>query len=147
MKIERRKMRRALLSASIALTIAISGSHAYSQTMSYADVMQRLAKTCGSDIQKYCKGVNLGRGQIKNCLIANQAKVSTSCKTGWSVVFASLQKRAVAQATVLAKCEPDIRRFCSGVQANDGNILQCMMIAKKRASATCRQTALDAGWM
>lgn len=140
-------MRRIFLSASIAMVIAFSGSNAFSQTMSYADAMQRLARTCGADIQKYCKGANLGREQVKDCLIANQAKVSPSCKTGWSAVFASLQKRAVAQATILKTCEADIGRFCGGVQAGDGNILECMTIAIKRVSPACRQTALDAGWM
>ena len=64
---------------SIAVVIAFSGGNAFSQTMSYADAMQRLATTCGSDIQKYCEGANLGKEQVKNCLVANQAKVSPSC--------------------------------------------------------------------
>ena len=135
------------MSASVAMVIAFSGSNAFSQTMSYADAMQRLAATCGSDIQKYCKGANLGREQVKDCLIANQAKVSPSCKTGWSAVFASLQKRATAQATILKTCELDIGRFCGGMQLGDGNILECMTMAIKRVSPTCRQTALDAGWL
>ena len=140
-------MRWTILSASIVMVIAFSSSNAFSQTMSYADAMQRLATTCGSDIQKYCKGANLGKEQVKNCLVANQAKVSPSCKTGWSAVFASLQKRAVAQASILKTCEADIGRFCGGVQPGDGNILECMTIAIKHVSPACRQTALDAGWM
>jgi hypothetical protein len=129
------------------MIIASAGSNAFSQTMSYADAMQRLAGTCGSDIQKYCKGANLGKEQVKNCLIANQAKVSPSCKAGWSAVFASLQKRATAQATILKTCEVDIVRFCGAMQPGDGNILDCVKMAIKRVSPACRQTALDAGWL
>jgi hypothetical protein len=140
-------MRRTVLSVSVVMLMTFCGSHAFSQTMSYTDAMQRLARTCGSDIRKHCKGANLGGEQVKNCLIANQAKISPSCKTGWSAVFASLQKRAVAQATIMKACEPDIRRFCGGVEAMDGNILECMTMAQKRISSVCRQTARDAGWM
>lgn len=123
------------------------GGNALPQTMSYADAMQRLAGNCGTDIQRYCKGANLGGEQVKNCLIANQTKVSASCKTGWSFVFASLQKRATAQATILKICELDINRFCGGMQTGDGNILECVTMAIKRVSPGCRQTALDAGWL
>lgn len=144
---DRMLMRRVTLIVSMMIMMAFSGSHAFSQTMSYTDAMQRLARNCGSDIQKYCKGVNLAREQIKNCLVANQAKISPSCKTGWSAVFASLQKRAAAQATIIKACEPDIKRFCGGVQAMDGNILECMTMAQQRISPVCKQTARDAGWM
>ena len=140
-------MRKVIFGASAAIAIISTSSSAVAQTLSYADAMQRLASTCGSDIQKYCKGVNLGRDQLKNCLTTNQSKMSPSCTTGWSSVFASLQKRAVAQATVLQVCDADIRSFCGGVQPGDGQILDCMTLAIKRVNPACRQTILDTGWL
>ena len=142
-----RAMRWVTRSILVAIAIAVTCGEGLSQTMSYADAMQRLATTCGADIQKYCKGANLGGGKVKNCLIANQSKISPSCTTGWSSVFASLQKRATAQATILKICDADIRRFCGGVQPGDGQILDCMKLAIKRVSPACQQTTLDAGWL
>ncbi|UVC14446.1 hypothetical protein [Mesorhizobium onobrychidis] len=37
------------------------------QTISYGDAITVLAKDCGADIKKYCRGLNLGNNEIRNC--------------------------------------------------------------------------------
>lgn len=134
--------------ALLVLFAMLTFSHpAAAQTLSYADAMQRLATNCGADIQKFCKNESLGGDRLRNCLTTNQAKVSPQCKSGWSDVFASLMKRATAQASIFKVCSTDIQRYCGLVNPGDGQILDCMLKAQNRVSATCRQTALDAGWM
>ena len=38
------------------------------QTISYADAITVLAKDCGADIIKHCRGLDLGNNEIRNCL-------------------------------------------------------------------------------
>jgi len=55
----------------LSLAVAAAGT-ASAQTMSYADAVDQLARACGTDLAKYCKGIELG-GRLKTCLDANQA--------------------------------------------------------------------------
>jgi hypothetical protein len=49
------------------------------QTISFADAMTVLARDCGADVKKHCAGLNLGNGEIQNCLASKQAEVSPQC--------------------------------------------------------------------
>jgi len=138
-------MIRAYLALVLALLIG-SASVATAQTIGYAEAIDRLAASCGNDINKYCKTVNLGGGRIQSCLDQNQAKVSGQCKATIAEVRSLLQKRAAARAYVLKVCDIDARRLCPGVQPGDGNLLECFFKAERSASAPCRQAVTDAGY-
>jgi outer membrane protein OmpA-like peptidoglycan-associated protein len=43
-------------------------------------------------------------------------------------------------------CDADIRRLCSGVQAGDGNLMECFSKAKRSFSAACQTAVADAGY-
>lgn len=118
----------------------------FAQSLSYADAIDRLARACGKDIEKNCKSVNLGNGAIRRCLDRNQAKISATCRETIPVVFALVEKRAIAQASVVRLCDIDARRLCPGVQPGDGNLLDCALKAAKALSPTCSQALTDAGW-
>ncbi len=115
------------------------------QTLSYAEATTKLADTCGSDIQKLCKGLNLGNGRILDCLQQNAAKVSASCKGSFSQVFQSISKREEAQASYEQTCKRDIHARCAGVKG-DGFVLACLIKKEKRVSPECYQVITDAGW-
>jgi hypothetical protein len=140
-------MRKQTLSLLIGLFIAGAAHHsAGAQTIGFADAIDRLAKACGADIQKYCSKVNLGAGRIRHCLNQNQSKVSAQCRTAVPEVFALLEKRVTAQASVLKICDRDIRRVCPGIVSGDGNLLECGLKAERALSAPCNQAITDAGW-
>ena len=69
---------RILLAALLGATLAQSGA-AHAATISFADAMTVLARDCGADVEKYCKGLNIGNNKIADCLAANRAKVSPVC--------------------------------------------------------------------
>jgi len=119
---------------------------ASAQTLSFAEAYDRIAKSCGSDIEKHCSNVALGGGAIKACLDRNQSKLSTGCKSASAEVFQSLRKRADAQAAAVKVCDRDIGEFCRGVQPHDGYILQCLLTSSKVVSSACKQIIVDAGW-
>ena len=57
---------------------AAAGS-ASAQSIGYAQALDQLGATCGKDIDKFCKKVNLGGGRMTQCLGQNQA-VSATCR-------------------------------------------------------------------
>ncbi|MGO4678162.1 hypothetical protein AB4Z40_35460 [Bosea sp. 2YAB26] len=138
-------LRRALAATCLltSLVIPLAGS---AQPLTFAEAYDRLAKSCGSDIDKLCSKVSLGGGAVKTCLDRNQARLSVGCKAASAEVFQSLAKRANAQAAAVKVCERDLGQYCSGVQPHDGYRLQCLLTASKVVSSSCKQAIVDAGW-
>ena len=131
------------------LAFAIFGctaGSAVAQTIGYADAIDQLAMSCGADIGKYCKNEALGGGRIRQCLLANQGKVSARCIGSVNALTALLEKRAAARASVMRVCDLDIKRRCSGVQAGDGNLMECFYKTKENISPACQQAVADAGY-
>jgi hypothetical protein len=119
---------------------------ASAQTIGFAEAIDRLAAACGADIKKHCKGVPLGDGGVRNCLVRNQAKNAPRCNSTMAEVFRLIEIRLAAQAAVPRICDADIRRLCQGVQPGDGNLLECGLKARRAVSAKCNQAITDAGW-
>ena len=115
------------------------------QTFPFAEVMEMLANACGKDIDAHCAGVNIGGGRLKGCLIRNQAIVSANCRDTYGKVFTAIDKRAAARRAVVKPCEPDARKICAGGPMGDGDILECVLQAKKGVGWRCSQAITDAG--
>lgn len=127
----------------LVLTAGIGGSTA--QTLSYADAIQQLATACGTDVGKYCKGVELGGGKLKACLDAKP--ISAQCRQARTRVYETIARRVKAQRSAAQICAPDILRFCGSVAQGDGNIVTCMLETSPSAiSAACNQVFTDTGW-
>jgi hypothetical protein len=118
---------------------------ASAQTLSYADAVTKLASECGSDIQKLCKGLNLGSGRIADCLQQNAAKVSPTCKASLATVFQSITQREHAQMSYEQVCMRDMSKRCSGIKG-DGFVLACLVKKEPRVGKECNQVITDAGW-
>ncbi|MFK8250173.1 hypothetical protein [Ancylobacter terrae] len=138
-------MNRAIIALAFGI-FALSGAGAQAQTMSYAQAGALIAKSCGADIEKFCRGLNLGGGRIATCLTQNQAKISPQCISDYQAAVASVQKRVAAQAAAFQVCRRDAAEFCKGVKAGDANLLNCLLDSVKVVDATCSQTLTDAGW-
>jgi hypothetical protein len=125
-----------------------TGSSATAQTIGFADAMGRFTASCGADLEQHCRGVPLGGGEIKNCLIQNQAKLSTGCRATYVDVFAMLDRRLQAQAAGPEICKSDIRRLCSNFREGQARILRCLIRPDnaRKVSRVCNQAITDAGW-
>ena len=128
------------------MTVLAQTGVGQTQTISYADAVTVLARDCGSDIKKFCKGLNLGNGRIQKCLEQNQAKVSPTCTSTMAGVTASIQQRQAAQASVSKICAGAAARACKGVKGGDAHILGCLLKATKVVGEKCNQALTDAGW-
>lgn len=133
-----------IMFAAALLLFSVPSSHA--QTVGYADAMGQLGQSCGADIAKFCKTVNLGGGRMIQCLNQNSASVSPACKASIAATSSLLSTRAAARAAVMKVCAPNIVRACPDVKPGDGNLLDCYMKAKHLFSPQCRKTVADAGY-
>jgi hypothetical protein len=130
----------AMMVASLALT-----GVGRTDTISYADAVTALAKDCGADIKKLCRGVNLGNNQIQNCLAEHQARVSPTCTSTLAGVTASIAARHAAQIAVFKVCAGDAATLCKGVKG-EVNILGCLLKTERIDNGKCNQAITDAGW-
>ena len=110
----------AILTASLCARLGLGRA----QTISYADAVTVLARDCGADIKKHCRGLNLGNNEIRNCLEQNQAKVSPTCTSTLAGVTALIQQRLAAQASVFKVCSGRAKQLCKGVVGEVGTVLQ-----------------------
>lgn len=116
------------------------------QTVGYSQAIDRLAISCSKDIEKFCKKTNLGGGRMTQCLEQNRAAVSAGCRASVSDVAMLLRTRSRARAEVMSICNVDIRKFCPGMQAGDGNLMECFYKARQNMSAACQKSVSDAGY-
>jgi outer membrane protein OmpA-like peptidoglycan-associated protein len=126
--------------------LAGAAATASAQTIGYADALGQLGSNCGADIAKFCKNEPLGGGRVRQCLLQNQASISPRCNTAIAALSTLLTKRAAARAAVPSVCDVDIKRRCSGIQAGDGNLMECFYKTKQNISEPCRQAVADAGY-
>ena len=97
------------------MVLAVVSSSSSAQTIGFADAVSQFANACKSDIAKYCKRVPLGGGRLGSCLAQN-GKVSATCKTTIAALKGMVIKRADARASVMKVCDADIKRLCAGIQ-------------------------------
>jgi Cysteine rich repeat len=128
------------------LLLFAGGERLKAQTIGYGEALGQLAASCGKDIEKFCKRVNLGGGQIAECLEQHYGRVSARCKVTSLELAALLKKRAAARASVRRICELDRLQFCGGMQPGDGNLMECLEKSNYNVSAACQQAIVDAGY-
>ena len=141
-------MRRIGLAACWALAVAAPTAAidaAAAQTMSYAEAISQFAGACGADLQKYCKGIELGE-RLRVCVEANQARLSPSCQQTRAAVYASIARRAAAQRDIGDICSADIERLC-GTSHADAHLVECLAgVTPAALSTQCNQAFTDTGW-
>ncbi len=129
-----------------ALVLAATTGAVSAQTMSYAQAGALIASSCGPSIERLCSTVNIGTGQVQQCLTQHQDEVPRKCLDDFSAVQASIAKRVAAQGDAWKICAPSAAQFCSGVKPGDANMLDCLLDSVKVVRPACKQVLLDAGW-
>ena len=139
--------RNSMLFAPLRLGILSGGlpGVAQAQTMSYADAISLIATDCGADLQRFCKGIELG-ARLTACFDANQARMSPKCQQTRVNVYASITRRATAQRDIGDICSADIARLC-GTSHADAHLVECLQAtAPSVLSQKCNQAFTDTGW-
>src|ERR1700749_4717329 len=98
---------------SIVLFLAmLAPSLAMAQSMNFEDATALLGASCATDIDSYCRGVNLDSTRLKECLARNQDTITPACKADSGRAFEAIQQRLKARAAVSKICERDALKYC-----------------------------------
>lgn len=110
------------------------------------DYAAALKADCAKELKAQCKGVVEGRGRLLACLYARQEKLSARCSGTVDLSLERWGEMIGALANVRRVCEVDVRRLCAGVKPGNGNLVDCLWIARKSVSAQCN-TTLDLAFL
>lgn len=92
---------------------------------------QSVKNACEADIQKFCVGIQHGRGRVYRCLKKNEASLEASCK-------AQLDAARARMKEAFKDCEDDVMKFCADVPKGKGRIQQCLKANEENLSMACR---------
>ena len=109
----------------------------------------KIRAACDQDLQRYCVGVQPGRGRLIQCLSSRTSELSTACGNMIAAIQArkgtsdaSAQSPATQPAapatighsrvtigTILrASCGPDVQRLCAGAR-RESEVLKCLELS------------------
>ncbi|MGO9829575.1 MAG: cysteine rich repeat-containing protein [Myxococcaceae bacterium] len=89
---------------------------------------------CRADIAALCPNLQPGPGEhaaIAKCLESQADKLSAPCK-------AHLDEEKARMEAFKAACKPDAEKFCDGIAAGGGHILQCLQQHQSELSDACK---------
>jgi hypothetical protein len=83
-----------------------------------------------SPVEKFCKGIEPGRGRVARCLAEHQDALSEACR----------QRIAQAKEEFEAKhpCHADAKKLCQGVKPGEGRIAACLEQHESEVSGACK---------
>ncbi len=111
-----------------------------------ADYQKLMTQSCPKEIASYCKDVIAGDARLLACLYAREDKLSGPCMSSVLVSAGRLKLAISSLSDVQRVCAGDVSRLCPGVVAGNGNLLQCLNIAKGRVSQKCN-AAIDGAFL
>ncbi|MBT8075564.1 MAG: cysteine rich repeat-containing protein [Gammaproteobacteria bacterium] len=106
------------------------------------DPVEAVMEGCGAEIENYCNQVTLGQGRLLACFYAHEDKLSNQCVHALYDAAVALEEAVDELVYIAASCEMDIDEFCSGIEAGDGAILNCLTAKRESISEQC-STALS----
>ena len=117
---------------SLSITMLFAGFAAVAQTNSPAPSAGggKFRVACGDDLQRFCAGVQPGGGRLVQCLSSRISELSAAC--GNMIAAAGR-----GGAKIRAACDQDLQRFCVGVQAGGGRLVQCLSSHTSELSTAC----------
>ena len=101
-------------------------------------LLDSVAAGCEKEIAAHCEDVIIGQGRVLACLYAHSDKLSNKCE--YSLYDAAIQlERAISAMTyTIYECSEDLDKFCGGVAAGEGRLLDCLEDNKSAVSGRCK---------
>ena len=108
-------------------------------------LIETVANGCKSEIETYCKTVTPGEGRVLACLYAHQDKLSGKCEFALYDAAVRLERAVAALSYAANECEDDLDKYCQGVPAGEGRLLECIDKNEAKVSSRCKQALKDVG--
>ncbi len=117
----------------IALSAFLFLSPVLAQACADHESNQGKKEACHGDVQKFCKDVKPGDGNIHKCLADHKDSLSTECKEGMKEAKEHHDAKQEA-------CKGDVEKLCKDVQKGEGRIRDCLKSHESSLSADCKAT-------
>jgi hypothetical protein len=108
-------------------------------------LIETVANGCKTEIETYCKTVTPGEKRILACLYAHQDKLSGKCEFALYDASVRLERAVAALSYAANECEDDLDKYCQGVAAGEGRLLECIDKNDAKVSSRCKQALKDVG--
>lgn len=89
------------------------------------EIIDRVLKTCKSEVQRFCPSTVPGDKRVGRCLLDHVGELGGNCL------------KEMRFAYTLEVCMPEVRQFCSGTP--QGQALECLSRAAGAVSGECRR--------
>ena len=109
------------------------------------DLVKVVADGCKTELESYCKDVTPGEGRILACLFAHGDKLSGKCEYALYDASVQLERAVAALGYVANECADDLDKYCSGVAAGEGRLLDCIEKNDKNVSSRCKDAMKEVG--
>jgi hypothetical protein len=86
---------------------------------------------CRADIEKFCKDIKPGHGQISQCMKQHEAELSPACED-------HINAEKERGRDFIKDCKPDVGKFCKGVMPGKGRLYRCLISNEARLSPDCK---------
>ncbi len=86
---------------------------------------------CQKDVEKFCKDLPSGRGNISHCLKQHDAELSGGCKAQHEAFKKKLQATRDA-------CLGDMNKFCKDTKGSRGGVMGCLSKHEPDLSTSCK---------
>ena len=87
---------------------------------------------CMDEIEKFCKDVPPGKGELLLCLSKRKSELSRLCSD-------KIEKHLVRMEEARKICSADLEMFCPRVEPGQGRLLKCMKTQLDKISPACRE--------
>lgn len=101
----------------------------FASSLSFAQETARKGP-CQADIEKFCKDVKPGHGQIAQCMKRHETELSPACENHINAEKEQAQEFA-------RDCKPDAEKFCKDIKPGQGRIVRCLKQHQAELSQNC----------
>jgi len=113
--------------------------------MAQQRLVEGVATGCKAELEKYCSNVTPGEGRVLACLYAYNDKLSGRCEYALYDAAVQLERAVAALSYVANECSSDLKKYCAGVEAGEGRLLDCLQKNDSEVSNRCKQARKDVG--
>lgn len=93
-------------------------------------------RPCRADAERLCKGVEVGKGRLAQCLKEHEAQVSGECRAHMEKTHQAMQAR---MEEFNEACKADVEQHCRDVAPGKGRVMGCLRKNEANLSAGCRE--------
>jgi hypothetical protein len=111
------------------------------------EIAGTLKDACQNELATYCKAVTPGEGRAFACLYAYTDKLSAPCERMLYNAATELEYAITKLNYVANACAADLTNYCSGTEAGQGRIAECLKTNQNRVTPACQNAIQETGLM